>query len=50
MPFEPKMKLRKVGNSFTVTIPMDMVEDLKWNEGDTLHIGLDENRLVIHRD
>jgi AbrB family looped-hinge helix DNA binding protein len=50
MPFEPKIKLAKVGNSFRVTIPMDMIEDLEWKEGDILRIGLDEDKVTIHKD
>lgn len=49
MPFEPKVKLGKVGNSFKVTIPADMIEDLGWKEGEILRIGLDENRLIIRK-
>jgi antitoxin component of MazEF toxin-antitoxin module len=49
MPFEPKVKLGKVGNSFKITIPIDMIEDLGWKEGDVLRIGLDDSRLIIHR-
>jgi antitoxin component of MazEF toxin-antitoxin module len=41
MPFEPKVKLRKVGNSFTITIPADMIEDLAWREGDIVRVGLE---------
>jgi AbrB family looped-hinge helix DNA binding protein len=50
MPFEPKVKLRKVGNSFTVTIPADMIADLSWEEGDALRIGLEDEKLIIRRD
>ena len=51
MPFEPKVKLRKIGNSFTVTIPVDMIEDLGWKEGNILRIGLEnKNRLIVHRE
>jgi antitoxin component of MazEF toxin-antitoxin module len=49
MPFEPKVKLGKVGNSFKITIPIDMIEDLGWKEGDILRIGLEDSRLMIHR-
>ncbi len=28
------VKLRKQGNSLTITIPKDMLSDLKWNEND----------------
>lgn len=51
MPFEPRVKLGKVGNSFRVTIPMEMIEDLGWKAGDTLRIGLeDTDRVFIHRE
>lgn len=50
MPFEPKVKLGKVGNSYRVTIPMDMISDLKWKEGDILRIGMGEDILTIRKD
>ena len=50
MPFEPKVKLGKVGNSFKVTIPSDMIEDLKWKEGDILRIGMEKDKLSIRKD
>lgn len=50
MPFEPKVKLGKVGNSYRVTIPMDMITDLKWKEGDMLRIGMEDSKLTIRRD
>jgi bifunctional DNA-binding transcriptional regulator/antitoxin component of YhaV-PrlF toxin-antitoxin module len=51
MPFEPRVKLGKVGNSFRVTIPVEMIGDLGWKEGDMLRIGLDDiNRIIIHRE
>jgi antitoxin component of MazEF toxin-antitoxin module len=49
MPFEPRVKLGKVGNSFKITIPMDMIEDLGWEEGDLLRIGLEDGRLIVHK-
>jgi antitoxin component of MazEF toxin-antitoxin module len=49
MPFEPKVKLGKVGNSYRVTIPMDMIFDLDWKEGDILRIGMDNNKLTIRK-
>lgn len=50
MPFEPKVKLGKVGNSYRVTIPMDMISDLGWKEGDILRIGMDKGILTIRND
>lgn len=50
MPFEPKVKLGKVGNSFKVTIPSEMLQDLGWKEGDILRIGLDNDLITIRKD
>ena len=50
MPFEPKVKLGKVGNSYRVTIPMDMISDLGWKEGDLLRIGMDNAKLTVRKD
>jgi antitoxin component of MazEF toxin-antitoxin module len=50
MPFEPKVKLGIVGNSYRVTIPMDMIVDLGWKEGDILRVGMGESNLTIRRD
>ena len=32
------VKLRKQGNSLTITIPKDMITDLKWNENDYIFL------------
>jgi AbrB family looped-hinge helix DNA binding protein len=50
LPFEPKVKLAKVGNSFRVTIPMDMIHDLGWKEGDILRIGMNDSQLSIRKE
>jgi len=50
MPFEPKVKLGKVGNSYRVTIPMEMISDLGWKEGDILRIGMDNDVLTIRNN
>jgi bifunctional DNA-binding transcriptional regulator/antitoxin component of YhaV-PrlF toxin-antitoxin module len=31
-----------------VTIPVDMIQDLGWNKGDVLRIGVDDNNITIH--
>ncbi|MGC1135409.1 MAG: AbrB/MazE/SpoVT family DNA-binding domain-containing protein [Nitrososphaeraceae archaeon] len=49
MPFEPKVKLGKVGNSYRVTIPADMIQDLGWKSGDILRIGMNDNTLSIRK-
>lgn len=50
MPFEPKVKLGKVGNSFKVTIPREMIQDLEWKEGDMLRIGMENEKLTIRKN
>ena len=37
------VKLRKVGNSFVVTIPADFVERFELGEGDFLNLDIDPN-------
>jgi AbrB family looped-hinge helix DNA binding protein len=50
MPYEPKVILGRVGNSFRVTIPKNMIEDLNWKEGDVLRIGLEGNKITIRKE
>jgi AbrB family looped-hinge helix DNA binding protein len=50
MPYEPKVKLGKVGNSFKITIPAGIIHDLKWKEGDILRISMDNSSLFIRKD
>jgi antitoxin component of MazEF toxin-antitoxin module len=49
MPFEPKVRLGKVGNSYKVTIPAEMIYDLGWDEGQELRIGLDDGKVTIRK-
>jgi putative addiction module antidote len=39
------VKLRKVGNSYVVTIPKDTIDRFNLNEGDFLAIDLDANEI-----
>ena len=39
------VKLRKVGNSFVVTIPADFVERFELDEGDFLALELDSDEI-----
>ena len=39
------VKLRKVGNSFVVTIPVELVERFQVKEGDFLAVGLDSEEI-----
>jgi AbrB family looped-hinge helix DNA binding protein len=49
MPFEPKVKLGKVGNSYRVTIPVEMIRDLGWKKGDILRIGMNDDTLTVRK-
>ena len=50
MPYEPKVRLSMVGNSYKVTIPMDMVRDMGWDVGEILRIGMDDGKITIRKD
>ncbi len=39
------VKLRKVGNSYVVTIPMDMIERFELSEGDFIAIDIDTQEI-----
>jgi hypothetical protein len=49
MPFELKVRLGRVGNSYKVTIPVDMINDLGWDEGEILRIGMDDGVVKIRK-
>ena len=50
MPFEPKVRLSLVGNSYRVTIPMTMIRDLGWEEGDELRLDMNDGKVTIRKD
>ena len=39
------VKLRKVGNSYVVTIPKDSIDRFELNEGDFLALSFDSNEI-----
>lgn len=44
-----KRKLRKVGNSYTLTIPVNVVEKNDWEVGDTLGFYTEDEKLVVKK-
>jgi putative addiction module antidote len=44
-----EMKLRKVGNSMTVTLPAQLIEELHLTEQDTLALERVGDHIVLHR-
>ena len=44
------MTLRKVGETFVVTIPIEMLKKLKWKVGDKIDVRLDGTSIVARLD
>ena len=44
------VKLRKVGNSYVVTIPMDMIERFELKEGDFVAIDIDTEEIKKQKE
>lgn len=49
MPYEPKIKLTK-GNSYIVTIPIDVIEELQWKKGDILRLSLEKDKIILRKN
>ncbi len=49
MPTAFNAKLRRVGNSYVVSIPKPAVEGLEWREGDTLRVIVTDHTVTIMR-
>jgi len=44
------VKLRKVGNSYVVTIPKDIIDRFELDEGDFIALGFDSNEIKKSSD
>jgi putative addiction module antidote len=42
-----KRKVRKVGNSLTLTIPVEIIEIMKLKEGDDLSVDIIEGKMIV---
>lgn len=49
MPFTPKVKLVKIGNSLRMTIPVEVVEAMKIKEGDTLTVDVQGDMIIVKK-
>ena len=49
MPVKFKVKAVKIGNSIRMTIPKEIVDHLNVEPGDTLHVWVDNNHLVVEK-
>jgi AbrB family looped-hinge helix DNA binding protein len=46
---EIRLKLRKIGNSLLITIPSQVVDDLKLKAGDDMLLDVKDSTIVIRR-
>lgn len=47
---EIRLKLRKIANSFVITIPSQVVSDLKLKTGDDMLLDVKDSRIVIRKE
>ena len=47
---EIRLKLRKIGNSFVVAIPSQVVDDLKLKVGDNMLLDVKDSRILIRKE
>ena len=46
---ELRLKLRKIGNSFMIAIPSQVVNDLKLKAGDDMLLDVNDSKVVIRK-
>ena len=46
---EIRLKLRKIGNSFMIAIPSQVIEDLKLKIGDDMLLDVKDSKVVIRK-
>jgi antitoxin component of MazEF toxin-antitoxin module len=47
---EIRLKLRKMGNSFMVAIPSQVINDLKLKVGDDMLLDVKDSRILIRKE
>ena len=47
---EIRLKLRKIGNSFMVAIPSQVIDDLKLKAGDNMLLDIKDSRILIRKE
>ena len=47
---EIRLKLRKIGNSFMIAIPSQVIDDLKLKVGDDMLLDIKDSRILIHKE
>jgi len=46
---ELKVKLRKVGGSLTITVPIEIIEALGFREGDILKADAKDGKMIVEK-
>ena len=49
MDMEIRLKLRKIGNSLMITIPSQVVDDLKLKAGDDMLLDLKDSTIIVRK-
>jgi len=47
---EIRLRLRKIGNSFVVAIPSQVIADLKLKTGDNMLLDVKDSRILIRKE
>ena len=47
---EIRLKLRKIGNSFMIAIPSQVIDDLKLKIGDDMLLDVKDSKVVIRKN
>jgi len=50
MPVVFKRKLVKIGNSYRLTVPMELVEGQGWKEGEELTLTVTDGQILMSRE
>ena len=50
MDMEIRLKLRKIGNSFMVAIPAQVIDDLKLKVGDSMLLDVKDSKILIRKE
>ena len=47
---EIRLKLRKIGTSFMIAIPSQVIDDLKLKAGDNMLLDIKDSRILIRKE
>ena len=50
MDMEIRLKLRRIGSSFMISIPSQVVEDLKLKLGDSMLLDVKDSKIIIRKE